>query len=338
MAGARATRVTIGDIAKKLRIHQSTVSRSLQDSSLISPGTKKRVKDAVKKMNYRPNAIARSLATSRTNFIGLIVPDIKNPFCAEIIEYFEEISKMRGFDLMLSITGGEIEKEENAVRNFTGRVDGMIINHHQSYTSSRLINELQKDEFPFVLLGWFKGTNASYVMADLSKGAYLVTRHLLELGHRSIVFMAAGNDNDALRMQGYRRALKESGVEYDSSMVVRSGEEIQGAEKALDEILEMKKRPTAIFAINDLLAIGILDAAEKRKIRIPEDFALAGFDNIKISAHARFSITTVDYPLKELAKISMDLLQEQMEGRSDGPEQIMIEPRLVVRRSSGGQV
>jgi len=331
-------RLTLEDVADRVGVHQSTVSRALQNSPLISQQTKKRILDTVKKLKYRPNIIARSLAINRTGLIGLIIPDIKNPFCAEVIEYFEEAARHRNFRLILSITDGELAREEDAILDFSGRVDGIIINHHQSYTNCKAILELQREKFPFVLLGWIKGTKASYVMADLSEGAYLATRHLLELGHRRIAFMLAGNDNDILRLRGYKKALKEFGVEFRKELLVESGEEISGAERFMDKILSMKEKPTAIYAINDLLAIGIMDACEKRGLKIPGDFALVGFDNIKLSAHSRFSITTVDYPLKELAKIAMNVLQDQIEGRMEEPEQILIKPTLVVRRSSGAKI
>lgn len=332
-------RVTIEDIARTIGVDESTVSRALHDSPLITKETKTRILEAVKKFGYHPNIIARSLVTKKTNLIGLVIPDIKNPFCSEIIENIEENANLWGYSLILSFTNNDLKKENDSILTLIERrVDGIIVNHPHSYTRIESISRLQKENFPFVLLGWIKGTRASFVMADLTKGAYLAISHLIGLGHKRIVFMAAGNDNDLLRMNGYTKALQEADIEFRQDLVVKSGEEIEGAYETVDEILKMKEKPTAIFAINDLLAIGIIDALEKKGLKVPEDFAVVGFDNIKLSSHERFSLTTIDYPMKELAELTMKVLLDQIEERFDGPQQFMVEPRLIVRRSSGGKL
>lgn len=156
----------------------------------------------------------------RTSLIGPVIPDIKNPFCSEIREY----------NLILSITNNNLQKEEESILTLMQRrVDGIIINHLQSYTKIKSIDELQKENFPFVLLGFIKGTKANFVMADLARGAYLASRHLIELGHKKIVFMLGGNDNDVLRLRGYKKALREAGIGFRKNLIVKSGEEIECA-------------------------------------------------------------------------------------------------------------
>ena len=171
-------------------------------------------------------------------------------------------------------------------------------------------------------------------MADVIRGAYLLIRHLIEQGHRRIVFMCGGNDNDILRLKGYKKALKESAVPFDENLLIYAGEEIEGAYGFVEKVLKLKERPTAIFAINDLLAIGVIDGLEKKGLKVPGDIALVGYDNIKWAAHKKFSLTTIDYPTKKLTQLSMKVLLDQIKGRANGPQQIMIKPRLIIRQSS----
>ena len=151
-------RITIENIARIVGMNESTVSRALNDSALISEYTKIRIREVAKKLGYRPNILARSLATRTTNLIGFVVSDIKNPFCSEIIEYLEESAVSQGCAVLLSITNNDLKKQEEFIHALVDRrVDGIIINHPQSYTNCQWVKELQREKFPFVLLGWIKG-------------------------------------------------------------------------------------------------------------------------------------------------------------------------------------
>ena len=331
--------VTMQNIAEKIGVSQVTVSRVFSNHPRISKATRERVLREARRLNYRPNAIARSLATRRTNTLGLVVPDITNPFVSELTRFIGNNAGCSDYSLIMCVTDNSPEKEEAAINTLMERrVDGMVLNL-QSYEKSQYLRDLQREKFPFVLSGWVSGnkTDYDYVVTDLAEGAYLAVSHLVRLGHKRIAFLK-GSGADDPRMVGYKRALQEAGLGFDERLVVEHGFTLAGGREATGELLAMKDRPTAIFALSDFLAIGAMDALEDAGMTVPRDMAIVGFDDVLLGSRLKVPLTTVAQPIGQIGKLVVETLLEKIKKPADEPWQVMLKPQLVVRESCGAKL
>ncbi len=329
--------VTMQYIAEKTGVSQVTVSRALNNRPRISERTRERILAEAKRLNYRPNAVARALAMKRTHSLGLVIPDITNPFVSEVTKHIENSAIAGGYSLLMCITDNSLEKEETSIHTLMERrVDGIIINHPQSYDEGECFRELRREGVPFVLVGWTKGMEADYVMVDLAEGAYQAVGHLINLGHKRIAYVRGGNGHH--RLMGYKKALGEHGLEFDEELVVRCGPAMEDGAEATRKILAMKDRPTAIFALNDFLAIGVMDALDAAGLKVPDDMAVVGFDDVMLASHLKVPLTTVAQPKEQLGKLAIEILLEKIEKKTKELRQVMLKPKLVIRESSGGRI
>jgi LacI family transcriptional regulator len=340
--------ITIFDIAREAGVSHATVSRALNNKGDLSPATRARVLAVAEKLHYVPSSVARALVSGQTRTFGLIVSNNASPFFSEIVRVIEGTTNAAGFGLLLC---NSAESQEQALRCLamllSKQVDAIILTPVQSDT--RDVALLQRSGIPYLLLlRRFADLAADSVVLDNVKGGYLVTDHLLCLGHRRIghvagpshIFSAEG------RLAGYRKALEERGVPYDDGLVVNAGFTVAGGYEAAMVLLERARRPapgpgrgepatTAIFASTDLQAVGVLKAARELGLRIPDDVALTGGDDIELAEYLEVPLTTFRQPAHEIGARSVEILLARLAGDQSAPRQVVLDPELVVRRSSG---
>jgi len=324
------------DVARLAGVHPSTVSRALHRADLpLRPETRRKVLAAVERLEYRPSFIARGLRLQRTRTLGMLVPDITNPFFPPIIRGAEEAARERGYELVLCNTDDSPEREHASLRLLRERqADGLLM--ATSRMADATVAAVRRDRFPFVLVN-----RGSRVSADLSvevdneRAAEAVIAHLVALGHRRIAHIAGplSTTTGAERADGYRGALKARGLAFDASLLVeadayaeRSG---YGAAMRL-----LQASPTAIFAANDLLALGALRAAREMGLRVPQDLSLVGVNDIPLVGLIDPPLTTVRVPQREMGEAAARMLVALVEGQAVPQHHVVLDTALVVRSST----
>ncbi|HEX7833782.1 MAG TPA: LacI family DNA-binding transcriptional regulator [Thermoanaerobaculia bacterium] len=322
--------VTIRDVAAKAGVSVATVSRVFNRKGPIREDTMRRVMDVAGELQYVPHAGARSLSTRSTRTIGVVLPDLHGEFFSEVIRGIDLAARQEGYHLLLSGSHADRDEMRAVVQAVRGLVDGLIV-MSPDLEPSALVADLPPG-LPVVMLNSRVGGHPS-VTIDNSGGARDVVRHLHALGHRRIAFIGGPQQNaDAeQRRRGYRAAMKDLGfdtLEHDGTFTEESGFEAGRA------IAAQKKRPSAVFAANDAMAIGALSAFRETGLRIPEDVALVGFDDIPIARFLTPPLTTVKVPIAELGRKGFELL-----AYGDGDRRAAkLTTSLVVRRSCGAEM
>jgi len=333
-------RVSIKDIAKAAGVSHSTVSRALSDSPLVKAETKARIQRLAQEMGYSPDAIARSLVTQTTHTVGIVVTTITDPFVAEVVQGIEDAAHENDYSVILASSASQPKRELAAVEMLRAkRVDSLIV------TSSRVgalyLEHLERIGVPVVLVNNHNEQSGRYtfsVSVDNQHGGHLATRHLIERGHRRIGYVSgpADHSDDAERLAGYRQALDEAGIAFDPALVVPGNGRINGGERALHTLAGLAEPVTAVFCYNDMTAIGLISAAWKAGISVPETLAVVGFDDIPLAAHTYPPLTTVAQPQRDMGRQAMDMALALMTaGDSTMPfSDIVVKGKLVVRESS----
>ena len=324
-------RATIKDVAALAGVSAATVSRALDDRPEISSETKERVRSACAQLGYVPNAAARGLAGHATHTIGLVLPDISNPYFSGMATAIEETAAAHGCRVFLSNSLRKEDRELRAIENLVARqVDGILVNPVSP--ESQLRHREVLGGLPCVYLGANHDESPSYVMADNETGAYAAARYLIRLGHRDILFFGGRTTSRTReqRIRGFRRALAEAGLE---------GRELPAPPNvtlmrqwSYETALELLKGPLpdAIFAYSDMTALKVLEAAEERGVRIPENLSMVGYDNIAFGALHRIHLTTVSQHKYQQGQIAVERLLEKINGSRAHTEDIL-EPELIIR-------
>lgn len=338
MAGTRS-RATITDVATEAGVHPSTVSRVLSGhaASTIRPETRQRVEVAAERLGYRPSALARSLRLQRTLTLGMLVPDITNPFFSSIIKGAEEAARERGYNLILCNSEDQPEREETYLRVLRERqVDGLLI--ASSQMADATIAELRGDAFPFVLLNRAtRNADDLAVIVDNHAAAVEAVAYLASLGHRRVGHIAGPqNTTTGLeRRNGYRAAVLAYGLADDPELEVEADAFSEEAgHRAVQVMLAGPACPTAVFAANDLIAIGVLQRLREIGLRVPQDLSIVGFNDIPLAGLLEPALTTVRVPQLEMGVIGARLLIDHLEGKPIGDVRVTLPTELVVRASS----
>ena len=330
--------ITINKIAQIAGVSKRTVTRALNGQSEISPATKQRILTIAKQLRYRPNALARALALKETKTLGLIVSDNSDPFFAQLARGVEDIAHDNGYSVIFCNTDEDYENELRAVHTLMEkRVDGILLTATQ--VGSEDILELINEKIPFVLTNRHVAEIATdYVIVDNRRGAYEAVSHLINLGHNRIAHISGPGQISTVkeRLEGYRNALTEHDIEFDGSLVGVSDLHMERGFKVTKYFLRLEKRPTAIFGYSDLLAIGALRAVKEVGLKVPDDIALVGYDDIDFAPFLEVPLTTVAQPSYEIGKRSTEILISKLQGNGDKkPQQILLKPKLIVRKSCG---
>ncbi|MCL6631337.1 MAG: LacI family transcriptional regulator [Alicyclobacillus herbarius] len=331
---------TIKDVAQLAGVSASTVSRVLADSPRISARTKQRVRQAMAQLNYHPNTLARALVTNTACAIGLMIPYgrnefFENPFFAELMSGISEVTHDEGYDIVLITSrNDDVEAMERVVRG--RRVDGVLL--LSSREDDPLVRAVERLRFPAVLLGRAAGgAHISTVNNDNVQAAYEATCHLLRLGHRRIGCLGGASNLTVTqdRMAGYRKALVEYGIELDAQLEVSSFFLEQGGYLGMMRLLALSDRPTAVLALDDVLAFGAMRAAAELQYRIPQDLAIVGFNDIRLAEIANPSLTTVRVHMQELGRLAATELLRRIEHPDAPITQKTVHTELIIRKSCG---
>ena len=330
---------TIYDIAKLCKVSTATVSRALNGSDHpINPQTREKILNIAKELNYRPNTIARSLASGKTRTIALLIPTITNDFYTQIAEAMEDGLTNAGYITYLCNTRRSIVKETEYINDIiTRRVDGVIfsptrVKPEDNLQNQKNIEDLLKYGVQVVAFG-SRFSDISQVSVDTYKGAYEAIRYLISLGHRKIGFLdglLAGTSKN--RRKGYLDALKSEGIVHDERFILDGDLTLESGYKNARRLLKLPDAPTAIFAVNNLMAVGVLKAARDLGIDVPKRLSVIGFDDSILSELIEPSLTVVKQPLVDMGIIAKELLLDQLNG-NHAFKTIKLEPALLKRNS-----
>jgi LacI family transcriptional regulator len=328
---------TIREVAEKAGASVTTVSHVINETRHVSDEVRLRVLDAMKALDYRPNALARSLRMGQTHTLALILPDSANPFFADVGRAIEDCAFQLGYSVILCNTQGDPRREFLYVDVLSKKqVDGIIFVATGEQTASLAM--LQSRAMPVVVVNRDLSSIAvDLIYTDNLQGGYLATHHLLGLGHRRIACIAGPSDLTlgADRVDGYRRALEEAGLAYDATLVLAGDYQPASGYRVTQQLLARRERPTAIFACNDLMALGALRAAVEAGCRVPADLSVIGFDDIELARFTNPPLTTIAQDKVEIGMQAVRQLVARL-GAKDGPVLRSVLPTHLVQRESTG--
>lgn len=328
-------RASIKDIARLAGVSHSTVSRALSGSPLVSPETARRIRRLAEESGYSPSAAARSLVTSRSAILGVVVTTIADPFAAEAVLGIEDATLEHGYSILLANSNADPAREMKVVRSFEERrVDGIIV------TSSRVgaayVESLSRARVPIVLLNNQHPSQFLHsVMIDNFEASLAVTRHLIELGHRRIAYIGDryGCQSDTDRFGGYRAALDFACLQFCPEYVAHGDGKPEGGAGALKTLMRLSAPPTAVVCYNDMTALGALCAATGQGLRVPSDLSLVGFDDLFFAPYCTPPLTTVRQPVREMGRLAVQTLLRLLSGQP--VDRILKIPgELVIREST----
>ena len=332
------------DVAEKVGVSVATVSAVVNSRTTkipVSEKTKAKVVEAIKVMNYHVNDRARSLRSGRSNTIGVVVSDITQPFSGGMVRVVEQEANSRGYDFLLSDIQNNREKEKFYLGLFMQKkVDGILFVGATNELEDEGIIMLRENGIPVVLTEReVQQHNVPSILVDNVKGAYLATEHLIKQGHKRIAFITGplGNVVTDRRMEGYLRAMAENGLDCPDELIVDGGFTLDCGYRAVEHLPGLANVPDAIFAFNDMLALGAMRAIRDKGLRIPQDVAITGFDDIPMAAYSEPPLTTVRQPTTKMGKESTGLLLDILDGKypKDYYKRVVLEPELIVRRTCG---
>mgnify|MGYP001011240683 CR=1 FL=1 len=326
---------TISDVAKAAGVSVATVSRVINGIANVSPETTAKVTKAIQELDYRPNLLGRNLRRTKSERILVLLPNISNPFYSEIVKGIEDVANRNGYSIMLCNTDSDIKREKKYIKMLKTRLaDGAIL--MASEISCEELTELAKEVSMVQCCEYKEGIPVSHVSIDNEKAAYKATKHLISLGHRKIAFIGANNQflSSNLREKGYLRALSDEGIEPNPDYLCYGDYSYKSGLRNMKKLLNLQERPTAVFCVSDVMAIGAIRLAMEENLKIPEDLAVCGFDNIHFSWMFTPSVTTIAQPMYDLGCTAMDALIRIIEGKSSEVIHYFLEYELIIREST----
>lgn len=332
--------VTIHDIAKELNISASTVSRALHNHPRISKATRDAVHEVAEKYSYQPNVMASSLRQGRSKTVGVVVPRINRNFFANVIGGMEEVLAASGYHLMICQTHEKVEDEKAAIKTLVNaRVDAILLSVSMETTLGDHLRTLKdKGIRLFFFDRVLDSIAAGSVTIDDRLGAYLNVKHLIDQGYRKIAHVAGAEQINiyAARKKGYQDAMNEAGYTIDPAWIIEKPLELEGGEEAFSEAMKLKHKPDAFFCAGDYAALGVMQAALKAGLQIPDDLGITGFANEPFTEFLKPTLTTVDQRGSEMGKIVAEMFMECRNNMNSSREckKTVLEPRLIIRESS----
>ncbi|MCP3762459.1 catabolite control protein A [Domibacillus sp. A3M-37] len=327
--------ITIYDVAREANVSMATVSRVVNGNPNVKPATRKKVNDVIERLAYRPNAVARGLASKKTTTIGLIIPDISNIFYAELARGIEDIATMYKYNIILSNSDQNEEKEMRLIQTMLGKqVDGLIF--MGNHINDEHVKEFDRSPVPVVLAGSVeKSGKIASVNIDYKEAAREVVQSLIDGGHKRIAYVASPFHDvisTEYALAAYKEILEEAGI-YDESLVVEGDYTYDSGIEAWEKLNEASEQPTAVFVYNDEMAFGVVHGAQDAGLTIPDDLEVISFDSTKLSLMVRPQLTAVAQPLYDIGAVAMRLLTKLM-NKEEVENLVVVLPHRIEKRGS----
>ena len=314
----------------------STVSHVINGTRYVSPDLSARVWEAIESLNYQPNALARSLRNKQTRTLGMIIPDNSNPFFAEVARGIEDLCFDLGYNVILCNSDQNPDKEYKYINLLMEKqVDGIVFVSAGGHPEH--IQEILEREVPVVEVDReLEQIPCDRVLSDNRSGGRQAAEHLISRGRERIACITGPSDVTPSweRVLGYRDALAAAGLPFDESLLVRGDFRAPSGYEAMNALLSRPERPTAVFACNDLMAIGALSAANEHGLSVPGDIAIVGFDDVALASYTNPPLTTIAQSRQEMGRLAAEVLVGRIGGNADAPRRYLLETRLIVRKSS----
>jgi DNA-binding LacI/PurR family transcriptional regulator len=327
---------SIKDIARMAQVSHPTVSRALRHSPLVNSRTAERIRKIASEAGYQASAVARGLVLRQTRTIGLVVTSIADPFISGVVRGVEQTARDLGYNVMLADSNADPVREQKIVQSFAEqRLDGIIV------TSSRVgalyLPMLEAMRVPIMLVNnQYPGAFVHAVMIKNVEGTRSAVHHLIELKHRRIAYLGDqfGYQSDVERMSGYREALETARIPFQSELVVHGDSRTEAALGAMNRLLDLEQRPTAVCCYNDMTALGAMHAIHLRGLRVPEDVSVTGFDDLFFAPYTQPPLTTVRQPVHRMGQLAMENLKKLISGE-ESVAHVKVDTELVIRQSTG---
>ena len=337
--------VTLRELAKEVGVSPSTVSRVLnRDPNVrVSETSRSRILDLAAATGYRPNRLARSLKLQRTNVIGMLIPDITNPLFSALFRAVDEVASAAGYHVILCNTGDSADRLRQHLDALSeGHVDGLLL--ATAHRTDPVVETLRRRRLPYILVSRRnENSDEAWVVPDDRQGAHIAVEHLVKLGHQRIAHIAGSTEisRTADRLNGYRDAMESFGLIESVWLAPPGGLDETAGERGLAQLLDRPKeqKPTAVFAANDLAALGVIAMARRMGLLVPEDLSVVGCDDIPMSRYVQPSLTTIRYPFDDMGRVAMQHLIQLINGDALPDQvlpQIALPVELVVRESTVG--
>ncbi|AGK55230.1 catabolite control protein A [Bacillus sp. 1NLA3E] len=329
--------ITIYDVAREANVSMATVSRVVNGNPNVKPATRKKVVEVIERLGYRPNAVARGLASKKTTTVGVIIPDIASTFFADLARGIEDIATMYKYNIILSNSDQNKDKEFHLLNTMLGKqVDGIVF--MSGNVTPEHVVEFEKSPVPIVLAGSIEETEKiPSVNIDYEQAAYDVTKFFIDKGHKHIAFVIGPLHepiNRIKKLSGYKRALADAGIEYLEGLVIEGDDTYDSGIEALEKLMEVPDRPTAIFVGSDEMALGVVHGAEDKGFTIPNDFEVVSSDNTRLTLMVRPQLTTVVQPLYDIGAVAMRLLTKLMNKEKTTNHTVVLPHRIEERNST----
>ena len=334
-----AANVTIKDVARASGVSSMTVSRVINESQKVRPETRRRVEQAIAELGYVPSRLARGLSRQRTGTLAVIVPDVANPFFTQVVRAAEEVARRGGYGVILCDTRADLSVERDVVEELIAhRVEGIVIAPVSDHSAPHL-RRLDEFQVPCVLVDrTLPGIERDAVVGDSFAGAQRLVEHLIALGHRRIGLIVESDEVSTARerRRGYEAALAAAGLALDPSLVVETAVDPAGGGEGMQLLLELEQRPTAVFTVNNLVALGAIEAVRGAGLEVPDDIALVCFDDIEYASRLYPFLTVLEQPAETFGTVATQLLLERIQGRGPARRHVVVLPgEFVVRKSCG---
>jgi len=328
--------VTIYDVAREANVSMATVSRVVNGNPNVKPTTRKKVLEAIDRLGYRPNAVARGLASKKTTTVGVIIPDISSIFYSELARGIEDIATMYKYNIILSNSDQNTDKELHLLNTMLGKqVDGIVF--MGGNITDVHVEEFKRSPVPIVLAASVEEqAQTPSVNINYEQAIYDSVQLLVEKGHKRIAFVSGPMSepiNSMRKLAGYKRALEEAGIAFDEALVAEGDYSYDSGIEALANLLDQSDKPTAVIAATDEMALGVIHGAQDRGVSIPEDLEVIGFDNTRLSLMVRPQLTTVVQPTYDIGAVAMRLLTKLM-NKEQVEDQIVELPHRIEERQS----
>lgn len=322
----------IRDVAREAGVSVATVSRALSTPDKVSSAALEKVQLAIENVGYRPNMLARNFRSARSYTIVVLVPDIANPFYGPVIRSIEDRAQQKGYAVLLGDTRGTPERELEYIRRVETRLADGLIQLRPAEQSSNII----PDDIASVSACGCETTVGPSIRIDNRAAAKTMVDYLISLGHRRIGVISGLRDNPHSidRMAGYKESLKDAGIPFDKELIAEGDFTMWSGLNNAHQFCQMKNRPTAIFCMNDEMAIGAMQTLKAHGFKVPEDVSVTGFDDIAYAKYCDPSLTTISQPTEELGKMAMDMLLRIIQGESISQKECILPTEFIIRKST----